>query len=125
MIIDTMALEGEHTLQFLDQSRHYFGGYFHVKVLVYCDVPVRMEYFATVAEGDAVVAAVGETVRFERVLEKMAVPQSDMETVRDQLIQTFRTTTGLYLSVADFASRFVMSEYQRRLKKTGKLPGRY
>ncbi len=118
MIIDTITLDSNLCITLLDQTRHYFGGYYHVKVLAYCDIPLMQSYFSNDIEFSDAVKVMGESVRFERVLEKMAVPESGIKSVRSQLTQTFHETTGAYLAVPDFAARFVRSEYQKRIKKT-------
>lgn len=117
MIIETITLDSALHITLLDQTRHYFGGYFHVKVLAYCDIPLEQSCFENDAEYRDAVAKMGMSVRFERILEKMAVPESGIESVRSQLIQAFRETAKVYLSTAGFAPRFVRSEYQKRVKK--------
>ena len=117
MIIETIIIGPALSITLLDQTRHYFGGYYHVKVLAYCDIPLEQSYFENDAEFSAAVAKMGTSVRFERVLEKMAVPESGIESVRSQLTQTFHETTIAYLSVSDFAPRFIRSEYQKFVKK--------
>jgi hypothetical protein len=104
-----------------DQTRHYFGGYFHVKVLVWCNIPLQQGYFENNAEYSCAVAKMGTFVRFERILEKMAVQESEIESVRSQLLQAFHETAKVYLSNADFALRFVRSEYQKYVKKTSQI----
>ena len=121
MIIETITLDSTLCITLLDQTRHYFGGYFHVKVLAYCDIPLERGYFENDAEFSDAVGKMGTSVRFERVLEKMAVPESGIESVRSQLMQAFHETTESYLSIPDFASRFVRSEYRKCLKKTCKI----
>lgn len=121
MIIDTITLDSDLSITLLDHTRHYFGGYFHVKVLAYCDIPLEQSYFENDAEFCDAVGKMGASVRFERVLEKMAVPESGIESVRSQLTQAFHETTRAYLSVPDFAPRFVRSEYQKRVKKTSQI----
>ena len=118
MIIETIELDSDLCITLLDQTRHYFGGYFHVKVLAYCDVSVDPAYFDDDAERSDAAGKMGASVRFERILEKMAVPESGIESVRSQLIQAFHETTIDYLSAADFAPRFVRSEYLKRIKKS-------
>lgn len=118
MIIDTIILDSALSITLLDHTRHYFGGYFHVKVLAYCDIPLKKSYFENDVEFSDAVGKMGESVRFERVLEKMAVPESGIESVRSQLTQAFRETTKAYLSVPDFAPLFVRSEYRKHVKKT-------
>jgi hypothetical protein len=121
LIIDTIILESALSITLLDQTRHYFGGYFHVKVLAYCDIPLEQSHFENDAEFSDAVEKMGTSVRFERVLEKMAVPESGIESVRSQLIQAFNETARAYLSVPDFAPSFVRSEYQKRVKKSSQI----
>ncbi|HXE98606.1 MAG TPA: hypothetical protein VN642_19545 [Dongiaceae bacterium] len=116
MILDTITYSALR-ITLLDQTRHYFGGYFHVKLLAFCDIPLEESYFEHEAEFRDAVAKLGPSVRFERVLEKMAVPESGIDAVRGQLTQAFHETAGTYLSVPDFAPRFVRSEYLKRIKK--------
>lgn len=100
----------------LDQTSHYFGGYFHVKVRAWCDIPLKQIYFEDDAEFSHAVGMLGACVRFERVLEKMAVPESEIDAVRSQLTRLFHETAGTYLSNPEFAPRFVRSEYRKCVK---------
>jgi len=120
LIIETISLDSALCITLQDQTRHYFGGYFHVKVLAYCDIPLEQSYFENDAEYGDAVKKMGISVRFERVLEKMAVPESDIESVRCQLTQAFHETARAYLSIPDFAPCFVRSEYRKRVKMSSK-----
>ena len=117
MIIETIILDSSLCITLLDQTSHYFGGYYHVKVLAFCDVPLEQSYFENDSDYSDAVGKMGPSVRFERVLEKMAVPEAGIKTVRSQLTQAFHETTIAYLSVPEFAPRFVRSEYQKHVKK--------
>ncbi len=121
MIIETITLDSDICITLLDQTRHYFGGYYHVKVLAYCDIPLKLSYFENDAEYCDAAGKMGTCVRFERVLEKMAVPESGIVTVRSQLTQAFHDTAKAYLSTPDFAPRFVRSEYQKHVKKSAQI----
>ena len=118
MILETIPLAEGLFLTLHDQTRHYFGGYYHVKVLVSCDVPVIRGYFADGADYDDCLSRLGGLLRFERVLEKMAVPEAGIEDVRSHLMQTFRETSNSYLTHPDFAARFVRNEYTKALQKS-------
>ena len=118
MIIDTIQMDSSLRFTLLDQTQHYFGGYYHVKVLAYCDIPLQLSCFENDSEFDHAVTLLGNSVRFERILDKMAVPASDVEAVRNQLIRTFQETAAVYLSSSDFACGFVRSEFQKRPKKS-------
>lgn len=118
MILDTITLDSALCITLLDETSHYFGGYYHVKVRACCDIPLEQGYFDSEAEFGDAVAKLGRSVRFERILEKMAVPESEIGAVRSQLTQTFHETAAAYLSAPDFAPRFVLSEYRKRAKKS-------
>ena len=121
MIIETIMLDSALCITLLDQTSHYFGGYYHVKVLAYCDIPLEVSHFKDNAEFSNAVEKMGTTARFERVLEKMAVPESGIVSVRSDLIQAFHETTRTYLSVPDFIPRFVQNEYQKLISKPSKI----
>ena len=121
MIIETTTLNSALHVTLLDQTRHYFGGYFHVKVLAYCDIPLVQSYFENDAEFSDAIVKMGTSVRFERILEKMAVPESEIESVHSQLTQAFQETTRAYMETPDFAPRFVRNEYQKHLKKSSQI----
>ena len=118
MIIETIPLNSTLSITLTDQTRHYFGGYYHVKLLAYCDIPLEQDYFENAEEFGVAVNKMGATVRFERVLEKMAVPESEIASIRNQLIKAFHDTSVAYLSSTGFAPGFVRSEYQKCEKKT-------
>ena len=106
-----------------DVSRHYFGGYYHVRLQVTADVPLCSAWFESVAEYEEVLGRLGRSVRFSRTLEKMAVPLAEVDDVRNALLDSFETNLRGYLSRPDFPSRFVLGEYAKTRKKVA--PGRY
>ena len=98
-----------------DITSHYFGGYYHVRLEVSADVPLTLASLAD-DELQEATGLVGDPVYFTRTLERMAVPESGLEPVRQELLGAFRTTVLSYLDRADFAHRFVtsrMNEAQR------------
>lgn len=115
---DSLKVDTKISITTLDQTSHYFGGYFHVKLLVYCDIPIERSYFDLDSEFILAIEKMGSTVRFERVLEKMAVPESEIDSVRVQLLKDFDETAKGYLSILDFAPRFVRNEYSKCIKKS-------
>lgn len=117
MIFETIPLGSELSITLLDQTCHYFGGYYHVKLLAYCDIPLEQSYFENAEEFCSALDKMGTTVRFERVLEKMAVPEAEIVSVRSQLTNAFHETSLAYLSSPGFVPGFVRSEYQKCIKK--------
>lgn len=121
MILESITLDSGLCVTLVDQTSHYFGGYYHVKVLVYCDIELKLAQFEDEAEYERAVDKMGTTARFEKVLEKMAVPESEVEAVRFLLTDSFHTTTKMYLSSSDFSHRFIRSEYLKRSKKPAQI----
>ncbi len=99
-----------------DISRHYFGGYYHVRLQVTADVPLCKAWFESVAEYEDALGRLGGTVRFSRNLEKMAVPLAEVDVVRNSLLDSFEANLRGYLSRPDFPGRFVLSEYAKSRK---------
>lgn len=107
-----------------DQTSHYFGGYYHVRILVSAVVPLSAGVFADEQEYQDAVQRLGTVVTFSRTLEKMAVPDSEIDAVRQQLLADFETNVLPYLVRDDFPGSFVRSEY-RKARKSGAAAQRY
>jgi hypothetical protein len=124
-LIKTYALVGGVLASVRDHTRHYFGGYYHVRIRVSADVPVSAGAFADSAVYQDAVRHLGTFVSFSRDLERMAVPDSEIDEVRRQLLASFDANVLPYLLRADFAASFVQSEYRTALNSclavTGKL----
>jgi hypothetical protein len=106
---------------FLDRTRHYYGGFYHVKVEVCCELPVRPELFTSSEQHSQAVAILGTTVNYTKMLERMGVPESDIPSVRDQLISQFVESSHAYLAAPSFPSGVVMAELEKQAKNR---PGR-
>lgn len=120
MILETILADNGFCITLLDQTLHYFGGYYHVKVLAYGDIPIERCCFDDDSEFCDAIVKIGSSVRYERVLEKMAVPESDIDSVREQLLRDFRKTASAYLVAPDFVCRFIRSEYRKSLQKNSR-----
>jgi hypothetical protein len=117
-IIKTCRLGGGPQATVSDLTIHYFGGYYLVRILVRADVPVTAAAFDGTPDYQDAVKRLGTSVSFSRTLEKMAVPDSEMNSVRQQLLSSFDTTMLPYLMRDDFADSFVRSEYRKALKSS-------
>lgn len=115
-LIKTCTLGGGIPATVCDHTRHYFGGYYHVRIQISAIVPVSAGAFADAAEYQDAVKRLGTVVGFSRTLEKMAVPDSEIEIVLQHLLASFDTNVLPYLARADFADSFVRSEYRNVLK---------
>lgn len=115
-VIKTCRLGGGILATVNDRTSHYFGGYYHVRILVRADVPVSAAAFDVELDYHDAVRRLGPSVSFSRTLEKMAVPGSELDYVRQQLLASFDATMLPYLTRDDFAASFVRSEYRKALK---------
>jgi hypothetical protein len=120
-IIKTCELGSGIQATISDQTCHYFGGYYHVRIQISADVAVSADAFADASEYQDAVKRLGPIVRFNRTLEKMAVPDSEIDVVRQHLLTSFDTHMLPYLLRADFADSFVLSEYRKALKSRAAL----
>jgi hypothetical protein len=117
-IIKTCRLGSGIQATVSDHTRHYFGGYFHVVIRISADVPVSAAAFADLSEYQDAVKRLGTFVSFSRTLEKMAVPDSEVDVVRQHLLESFDTNVLPYLVRDDFAGSFVQNEYRKTLKSS-------
>ena len=99
-----------------DASRHYFGGYYHVRLQVTAEVALGADCFDSTVEYENALGCLGRSVRFSRTLEKMAVLQAEMETVRNAMLDSFEANLLAYLSRPDFPRSFVRGEYAKACK---------
>ena len=99
-------------------TRHYYGGYFHVRLHVAAEVALSAEWFESQIVYEDALRRLGNPVTFKRVLEKMAVPDSEIDSVLQDLISAFETNLVPYLLRPDFPRRFVISEYAKALKSS-------
>jgi hypothetical protein len=99
-----------------DATRHYFGGYYIVSLLVTADVPLSAACFDSPLKYEDALSRLGRFARFIRKMEKMAVPLGEVETVRRNLLDAFEANMLVYLSRPDFPCCFVRSEYEKALK---------
>lgn len=100
-----------------DETSHYFGGYYHVRLRIFADVPVLASAFKDPAEHRDALRRFGDSLCMSRILERMAVPAEQIESVRRQLLESFDANVLPYLQRDDFADSFVQSEYRKALLK--------
>jgi hypothetical protein len=114
-IIRNCELGGGLLATVRDCTSHYFGGYYHVRILITADVPVDSSAFENAAQYEDALVRLGSSVSFSRTLEKMAVPEADIADIRRQLMDSFYANVLPYLRRADFAPGFIRSEYRKKL----------
>jgi hypothetical protein len=124
-VIKTCNLGDGVTVIIKDCTRHYFGGYYHVRIQVSADVPVSVATCELAADFEDALVRLGHSVTFSRTLEKMAVPEDEIEDVRQQLVAAFDANVLPYLLRDNFTRHFVCSEYHKKLKSVPNFSGKY
>lgn len=119
-IIREHLLADDVTARVYDVTRHYFGGYYHVCLLIQADIPLKSDWFDGEEIYSDAVRLLGDSVRLERKLEKMAVPDGEMEEVRQALLESFAANVLPYMTGPDFPRRFALSEYAKSVKNGAK-----
>lgn len=118
-LVMTRTLASGIPVSLVDITGHYFGGYYHVRMEVRADIPVRPDYFQDDAQYEDAVKRLGTELPYRRTLEKMAVHMDELSAVRSALIESFENTVIHYLQHRDFARRFVAVTYAKQLQKAG------
>ena len=104
----------------LDDTNHYFGGYFHVKLRVSVEIGLSESWFDSLEAYQDAVNRLGKTVMFSKLFEKMGVPKGEITSVRDSLLDTFETNTLPYFNHNDFAQKYALVEYRKATESAAK-----
>lgn len=110
------------TVSFHDQTRCYFGDYYHVKLEIVCNVPITRECFAEEDEFREAQALLGENVAYRRNVEQMGVPSTEIERVRNRLVADFEKHSLPYFAAPAFPRKLVGTELKKMKKKMNRLP---
>lgn len=110
------VLSGGVKAEVRDITRHYFGGYYHVRLDVQAEICLDESWFENQLAFEQACQHLGTSVFFRRTLEKMAVPEAEIEAVRLKLLEMYEKNMLVYLSRPDFPRRFVLAEYVKHVK---------
>jgi len=113
----TVTLDNGLVLEMVDQGNRYFGDYHRIKIVVRCVIPLEARFFGGDARHPALLQArtcFGDSVVFERTLERMGVPGAEVAPVRDAMVKGFLDSSRTYLNHPDFVSRYVTRQLQQR-----------
>jgi len=100
-------------VQIYDATRRYYEDYHLVRLEIECDVAVQEEFFAGPEEFTRARGLFGESVRYQRTVEKMGVPFAEIASAREELIACFVSTALPYLASAIFPRKFVEAEVKK------------
>lgn len=104
-------------VRFIDHTRLYYGDFYLVKLEITCEVPVSSDCFAVAADYEEALRLLGPTVTYRKEVEQMGVPSTEIDRVRERLIDDFSGNSLQYFTRGDFPAKLVRSELQKVLKK--------
>jgi hypothetical protein len=120
-ILRTDHLANGVRIDFIDGSNRYFGDYHRLRIEVRCRIAVTPQLFVATedpcAEADRVRSRLGDEIFWIRYLERMGISTGDLETVRNEMIESFVKSSFSYLQSPQFSSRFVALELAKCQKK--------
>ena len=117
-----IALENGATLEVLDASRPLVGDRWQVAALFRLTVPVDRALADAGAQGPdpaAVRRLVGDTVRFEKRMERIFVPNEEKDSCFDELVRRYLDGNLGYLGRPAFARNCVLRHYREARRKAG------
>lgn len=99
--------------RFFDRTKHYFGGFYHVKIEV-CSKIIINSVCCTFSELQLQAASVlGDSVRYSKILGRMGVLESEIQNVRGQLMSQFIESSYAYLATPSFPSVVILKELEK------------
>lgn len=96
-----------------DLSRVYFGDYYLVRLEIIC----RFLDAALLTEGTTP-GKMDTSPEYRRVIEKMGVPSTELETAKEAMLSDFLKNASDYLSAPDFPARLAAVARSKNRKKT-------
>lgn len=114
-----ISLPNGLVVRFVDHTRQYYGDYYLVKLEIICEAAVSSDYFGERAEFEEAMRLLGPKAVYRKELEQMGVPSTEIERVRERLIENFREHSLPYFERENFPSKLVLGEFEKLRKKQG------
>ncbi len=119
-LIQKIELENGLVLEFYDGSRKIAGDRYRVTLIANIRISVRSidlkEDFPGV-EPQALLRALGETVTFEKKMERNFIDAGKKDACLNALRDSFLSGTRSYLSHPEFARKFIFKTYRETVAK--------
>ena len=114
-LIEKVLLPNGLVLELWDQSRAMAGDRWLVQLLARVEVPVLLEYFSSLDDGDQayqdLFAAYGDRLVFSQIKRRHFVDAREAESTLVGLVQRFKDTLVSYLGNPKFAALFALKKY--------------
>ncbi len=118
ILIRTLFLKNGCRLELYDRSRQIAGDRWKLILAARMKIDVRQAVEINPAlDTDNVIAALGETLFFEKKIERIFVEDDIKAALFEQLLSSFMQNTVDYLAHPEFPGRFVAKQYSDHQKK--------
>ncbi len=109
-LIETINLPNGLTLTVTDSSRRIAADTIKVELTFQTKIEVLETYFASTDDYLKVKNAMGNELTYEHKMERSFVNDKDEESVRAELLDTFKNNSLAYLSSLNFAKKMALSQ---------------
>jgi hypothetical protein len=109
-VIETINLSNGLTLTISDSSRRIAADTIKVEVTFQVKIEVLESFFASSGDYLKVKNASGDELTYEHKMERSFVNDKDEESVRTELLDTFKNNSLHYLSSPNFAKKMALSQ---------------
>jgi hypothetical protein len=113
--VQSIRLENGLDLEIFDRSQKLAGDRHRVALIARIQIPVRsvdLEDSPEGADQESVIRLLGETVTFEKKMERHFIDQKEKAKVFHTLKESFLSSTYSYLSHPEFAKKCVLKTYR-------------
>jgi hypothetical protein len=120
-LIEEIKLANGLKLKFFDLSRSIAADTVKVEISLQMKISLKKSYFANTQDYDQVKNIMGDELDYENKLERSFVLKKNEDSVRDDLINTFKSNSLDYLASVNFPQKMALS----MLKDIKKNPYKY
>ncbi|MFA5323219.1 MAG: hypothetical protein WC373_11155 [Smithella sp.] len=108
-LIEEIKLDNGLNLKIFDSSRTIAADTIKVEVSFQINIPLEESYFTNTQDYAQVKNIMGDELAYEHKLERSFVPVENEDSVRDDLINTFKSNSLDYLATVNFAQKMALS----------------
>jgi hypothetical protein len=109
-LIETTKLPNGLRLTFMDSSRRIAADTIKVELTFQVKIEVLESFFTSSDDYLKVINALGNELTYEHKMERSFVNDKDEESVRAELLDTFKKNSMNYLSSPNFAKKMALSQ---------------
>jgi hypothetical protein len=108
-LIEEIKLANGLKLKIFDLSRTIAAKTVKVEISLQTKIPLKKSYFTDDQDYTLVKNTMGAKLAYEHKLERSFVPEENEDSVRDDLINTFKSNSLDYLAAANFPQKMALS----------------